>query len=535
MNKISINNIKRPNIIFIVLDTLRADKLFHNRGAINLTPNMNKLLSNSIYFKNCISNCPWTLPSHITMFTGLYHTQTTLLSNNIEKINRRIPVLAEILKDLGYFTMCFSENPFITKTYGLTRGFEIVFKDWTPGPNWFWNWTSKKKDEFSFFTYKLNKLDKFLKERIKSNFFLFFWQKFKGLIEDFFKTLKKTLYWKKILLERPSTLNDIKKFSKIIREHNNNTPFYLFFNIMATHYPYIPPKSTLTYFGINNQDLKHIKNFLLTRNPRKYVIKLNLKPKRLSEKKIAIINRLYDSSVHYSDEIVNYILSKLEKLHLLDNYYVIITSDHGEHLFNKNDHYLWEHNTYISVYNTLMRVPLLIFNPKLKKTIISDQVQLKDLFHTILQLTGIDKEQNKYLDINKSILYQINKKNTPKFIFGEYLKSKEALIDLFSHHRRIINKKHLPKIISNIFFLRSNTHKLITYNDKMEEFFDILSDPYEQNNLTDIQNSNFERMNQFIKNLRYKLSNIEDLKKILTEEEKSAVKDIIRNIKFEGI
>ena len=59
-----------PNIILIVLDTFRADRINSYYKDKNLTPYMVNLLDNSIYFKNCIAVSPWTLPSHISMFTG---------------------------------------------------------------------------------------------------------------------------------------------------------------------------------------------------------------------------------------------------------------------------------------------------------------------------------------------------------------------------------------------------------------------------------------------------------------------------------
>ena len=55
----------RPNIIFIVLDALRADRVPSKNEDVELISFINKILDNSIYFKNCIANAPWTLPSQI--------------------------------------------------------------------------------------------------------------------------------------------------------------------------------------------------------------------------------------------------------------------------------------------------------------------------------------------------------------------------------------------------------------------------------------------------------------------------------------
>ena len=117
------------NIIFIVLDTLRADKVYSQYKSRNLVPTLSGLSENSLYLKNCIANSPWTYPSHISMFTGLYPSQVELLNSNPKKLTNKVPVLAEILRDLGYITVCYTENPWITKAFGLTRGFDYVYKN----------------------------------------------------------------------------------------------------------------------------------------------------------------------------------------------------------------------------------------------------------------------------------------------------------------------------------------------------------------------------------------------------------------------
>ncbi len=120
----------KPNIIFIVLDTLRADKVLQFNERKRLTPTIESLLSNSIYFENCITNSPWTLPSHISMFTGLYYSEVKNISSNYNFVSHKIPLITEILKNHGYSTVCFTENPFINKVFGLGRGFDKIFDYW---------------------------------------------------------------------------------------------------------------------------------------------------------------------------------------------------------------------------------------------------------------------------------------------------------------------------------------------------------------------------------------------------------------------
>ena len=61
----------KPNILFIVCDTLRKDVLELYGGEAK-TPNLMRLAEDSQVYENAIAPSPWTYPSHVSMFTGLY-------------------------------------------------------------------------------------------------------------------------------------------------------------------------------------------------------------------------------------------------------------------------------------------------------------------------------------------------------------------------------------------------------------------------------------------------------------------------------
>ena len=522
-----------PNIIFVVLDTLRADRLLGNTCNINLMPFLRSLLNKSLHFKNCIANTTWTLPSHISMFTGLYSTQNLLISKKADALNNKSPVLTEILKDLGYFTMCYSENPFISKTYGLTRGFDKIVNSWKFGGKWWW-WVDKK-DKFSRISKLLDKINTRLNRLVKKKIILKIWDNLRFRIDRSIKNIQRILFWENLLISyKNNTLKNLEKFNHIIQKNLHAKPYYLFYNIMASHDPYLPLKRIIDLFGIKTKDFKSIREFLL--NVFKYSIKINMKSKHLSKKKSRILKLLYDASTFYCDSIIKQIFTHLEQNQLLDNSYVIITSDHGEHLFDKEDHFLWGHETCLSVYNAVINVPLIILGPNIEKRTINPQVQLKDLFHTILHMTGIPESINKYLVPEFSILQQIERNQTPKFIFGEYNKSNTNMIKTFRDHMKSFKQKLIPKIFNNLYFLRSNSHKYIKYNKiNAEEFYDIEKDPYEQNNIFNDAEEHCIEMKMFMENLLSKIKDPEMLKNIITEKEKDNIKKSINISKIDLI
>jgi arylsulfatase A-like enzyme len=448
------------------------------------------------------------------MFTGLYETQNAILSKDIGKISPKIPVLSEILKDLGYLTLCYNENPWINKETGLSRGFEVIFE----------------RINVMFRDKYLNLLHSILRNKIKNRLIKTFWELLKRSYEHF----KHKFTWKRIIFNRnKNSFIEIEKFYQENLDNISRKPIFLFFNIMATHSPYFSTKNILEKFGINIEDFRAIKELILY--PIENIFKINLDFKNLGIEKRDVLKKFYNSSVIYGDLIVKYILLKLRVQGLLENSYVIITSDHGELLCDKPDHYYWTHGVFHSVYDSLIRIPLIIYNPNLNSKIVKKQVELKDIFHTILHLTGIPKEKNEFLNIKKSILHQINNNSMPEYVFGEYKKKKKEMIERINFQRRTIYRKLIPKILNNIYYLRSSKFKLIKYGNNIEEFYDLINDPYEQNSITGKNDNDYRQMKQILENFIRKANLIEDLKEIVTIKEKLILEKNVKKMNFEGI
>ncbi|MBN1221941.1 MAG: sulfatase, partial [Candidatus Aminicenantes bacterium] len=142
------------------------------------------------------------------------------------------------------------------------------------------------------------------------------------------------------------------EFFKKIKERPEK--FFAYLHFMDTHFPYDAPKTYREYFVdkdyVGDPDLS----------------KVTLKDLRsgimnLSERNKDHIRALYDAEIRFVDDQVQKIIDSLKLLKLGDNTIIIITSDHGEEF--------WEHGGFEhghSMYNELLRVPLIIYNPKYK-------------------------------------------------------------------------------------------------------------------------------------------------------------------------
>ncbi len=115
---------RKWNIVFISIDTLRADylKLYSAYGAA--TPHLEQLAAQGILFQNANSQIPYTLPSHSTMFTGLYPLSHGMKDNVEDTLPKDIPTIAEIFQKNGYSTAGFVGSMALRRETGLDRGFE---------------------------------------------------------------------------------------------------------------------------------------------------------------------------------------------------------------------------------------------------------------------------------------------------------------------------------------------------------------------------------------------------------------------------
>jgi len=117
------SSVRRPNVLLISIDTLRADHLSCLGYARPTTPNLDRLADANILFKNCRSQAPWTLPSHMSLFTSMLPSD-----NGVDNINKVLPpginTLAEALRDEGYTTAALVNNGQMREHWGFNRGFE---------------------------------------------------------------------------------------------------------------------------------------------------------------------------------------------------------------------------------------------------------------------------------------------------------------------------------------------------------------------------------------------------------------------------
>ena len=126
---------KRPDVLLVSVDTLRADHLSCYGYNLPTTPNLDALAAQGAKFTHARSQAPWTLPSHASMMTGLYpsvhgarfYTNFRFLRAGISvRLGEDHVTLAEIVRSVGYQTSARTAVHWLGDDFGVVQGFDVL-------------------------------------------------------------------------------------------------------------------------------------------------------------------------------------------------------------------------------------------------------------------------------------------------------------------------------------------------------------------------------------------------------------------------
>ncbi len=343
---------ERPNILFIVWDTVRADHLSLYGHERRTTPFLDEWAKGARVYEDCLTVGSTTVPSHASMFTGLLPTEHGT-SNEKYVLSDEFETLAELLQAAGYSTYMFSANPFVShwKQYAsLTQGFDTVEHPWS-------NQYYRRAVSITLEKVKPYDHSNPLADRIRAR--------------------KQLIHWNV-------------KASGELAQHGVNTwlpkqdpnrPFFIFINYMEAHAPLLPsvehrrqmmsPEQIRASYNVDRK-------FMAVWS---YVFGLE----DYTPEEVALTAATYDATILELDGLFQKLIDSLGAGGYLENTIVVLLSDHGDQL---GEHHMLDHQ--FSVYEPLMRVPLLIHYPKRFAPGRDDgPVTNLDLFPTLLELVGL--------------------------------------------------------------------------------------------------------------------------------------------------
>lgn len=321
---------RKPNIVFIVLDTVRADHLSSYGYARPTTPNIDRLARQGVLFENAIAPSSWTLPSHASMFTGLLPHQHG--ANTYSPLDARPKTIAEILQASGYETANFFANGFGVRAWGLDQGFEV-------------------QDDLRYF----------LPHNIGSTLVG------RAIVQPLWMTISRPdSYFRR----RAPGIN-----THVLRwfHRRSDRPFFLFINYLDAHDPHVAPEPFDTRFGEISPDVVRRVSFGNG---------APIDPPLSAEAHASMING-YDNCLSFLDDQLGKLLAELSASPEWKNTIVIVTSDHGE-AFGEHGLYLHNRSLY---FREALHVPLVVSGPGIPAGLRVESIApIRQLFPTILDL-----------------------------------------------------------------------------------------------------------------------------------------------------
>jgi arylsulfatase len=120
-----------PNVVVVLIDTLRADRLGAYGSTRGLTPFLDELATRGTVFLNAYSATSWTAPAVASLFTSRYPGQTQIATYDSRLADTEV-TLAERLQQGGYVPAAFLANSQVSADHGFSQGFEHWWTDKVP-------------------------------------------------------------------------------------------------------------------------------------------------------------------------------------------------------------------------------------------------------------------------------------------------------------------------------------------------------------------------------------------------------------------
>lgn len=337
-----------PNLLLVSIDSLRADCVSALGDYDGTTPQFDSLAREGRLFENAIAPAVWTLPSHTSLFTGLYPSEHRILSGDTRLGDH--PTLAELLSQAGYDTRAFYRLDWLGAG-DVLRGFESTDASVDSGGG-----------EGQGF-----------KERVDDVL---------GHLSPDLKQLARGIYRGTFRGDMPDTRTVEYALDEI---SGCADPFCFFVHLNDAHWPYSPTAPYHKRFTARSWP--HLFWNRVHTQRKLYPGGATERQYQPSAAAIEATKELYLGCVRQTDSHLERLIRGLEELDLLGETIVVVFGDHGE-AFGESG--LFGHSG--CPIPEVAHVPLVISDPtgRIPRGRVDDPVQLNDLYPTLAEIARVD-------------------------------------------------------------------------------------------------------------------------------------------------
>ena len=438
----------RPNIVWVTLESLRADHAPTGRAGDGSMPNLERVAGSAAgrRFDQCFSHAHWTPASSTSILTGTAVSSHRVGYDDAIDVNTipdGLQTVPEILGDAGYATAGFTTNWYVGAA-GLARGFD--------------RFESVTKDELAtvrggsaFADYLVDSGHLGPRSSLDVPYHV------RNCLKDWYQT------------------RELGKW--IGRQAKDGTPFFGYVHVNNVHQPYRPPKALLREHLAGSEF--SVAEVLAASNRYSDEIWDHIADAdTVDERDLRKTLAAYDAEVRYADQLVGNVFDVVSTL---EDTVLVVTADHGE-LFGELG--AFEHN--LALHDALVNVPLVVHGLDLERVSSDALVQHGDVMRTLLETVGVETGQFQGYDLRDEEREYVLCERGPRPSDLAKLRDRNPEFDA--------SRYHWPAVAC----LRSADWKLVRSDDRTELF----RLPNERTDVSDEHPERVRRMERDLEALR---------------------------------
>ncbi|MBV9119173.1 MAG: sulfatase-like hydrolase/transferase [Chloroflexi bacterium] len=326
---------KHPSVLLVTIDALRADRLGCYGGSRNLSPRIDALAAEGVRFSRAISRSTHTPESFPALMASICPLLSVPLTGQgmARQLPRSIRLISESFQDAGYQTVGIHSNPYLSRAFGYSAGFDTFDDDLKLGG-------TKLSVQAHRVINRMRARPHMTAEELNA----------------------RALAW--------------------FDRYDGHRPFFAWLHYMDVHGPYLPPDEHLRAVRPAGVKLNERSLAALWRRAKWH-------PETVTDDERALLIDLYDAEVRSTDTSLGRLLDELERRGQLGETVLAITSDHGEEF---GEHGRYDHPN--DLYEELLRVPLILRLPgQASAGMVHDGVvPTSDLAPTLLEAAKLPRE-----------------------------------------------------------------------------------------------------------------------------------------------
>ena len=339
----------KPNIVLLLSDQHRGDAMGCAGNLAARTPVLDKLAEQGVLFERCYTSGPVCCPARVSLMTGQRVNQHGVWSNNVEA-DRHGPSHVRNIRDAGYHTAVFGKTHL--RVY---QGDDGHTKDHSQGlVDWGYDDVHELKDNIPSSTHRCYYTDYLAEQKTLQPY------------EDYCRNYRRgermgMRPWE----HTPNLLSDdqhidmycCRKAAEWIQNYEDDKPFYLSVNLIGPHPPFDCPPEYRDAFKPEEMPLAIMD---APREPVSPLVKRSFersKMQDMTECHSRVMTSHYYGMVAFDDYAIGLVVKALEERGLMDNTWIVYTTDHGEML---GDHRLYQK---VVFYESAIHIPLIVRPP----------------------------------------------------------------------------------------------------------------------------------------------------------------------------